>query len=106
VLEHTSTTIASIAQANAPVIDQAQLEAAQAALVAHMSGPAKVLPIADTPSTRYARWLKLQERVQRNEALAADESNWFDGYAQGTEWESMRTYFENFGLTADQVLTG
>ena len=46
------------------------------------------------------------ERVQRSEALGADESNWVTGYAQGAEWASMQRYFNAFGLTADQVLTG
>lgn len=105
VIEHTSPAIASIQAAAAPVIDQAQVDAAQAALVARLAAP-RVLAIAETPQTRYARWLKLQERVQRSEALSADEGNWFEGYAQGAEWSSMQRYFEAFGLTADQVLTG
>lgn len=104
-IEHTSPAIASIQAAAAPVIDQAQVDAAQAALVARLAAP-RVLAIAETPQTRYARWLKLQERVQRSEALSADEGNWFEGYAQGAEWSSMQRYFEAFGLTADQVLTG
>lgn len=106
VIEHTSPTIASIQAAALPVIDQAQVDAAQAALVARLAAPAQVRAIAETPQTRYARWLKLQERVQRSEALGADEGNWFEGYAQGSEWNSMQRYFEAFGLTADQVLTG
>lgn len=104
-IEHTSPAIASIQAAAAPVIDQAQVDAAQAALVARLAAP-RVLAIAETPQTRYARWLKLQERVQRSEALSADEANWVTGYAQGAEWSSMQRYFEAFGLTADQVLTG
>jgi putative transposase len=104
-IEHSNPTIASIARAQAPVVDQAAIDAAQAALAARLAQPA-VVAIADTPQTRYARWLKLQERVQRSEALAAAEGNWFEGYAHGPEWASMARYFENFGLTADQVLTG
>jgi putative transposase len=105
-VEHTSAAIASIQAAAAPVIDQAQVDAAQAALIARLAAPAQVLPIAETPQLRYARWLKLHERVQRSEALGADEGNWFEGYAQGAEWASMQRYFNAFGLTADQVLTG
>lgn len=105
-VEHTSTAIASIAAAAAPLVDDAQVAAAQAALAERMARTADVRPLAETPQTRYARWLKLQERVQRSEALSADEGNWFEGYAQGAEWASMQRYFEAFGLTADQVLTG
>lgn len=105
-VEHTSTAIASIAAAAAPLVDDAQVAAAQAALAQRMARTADVRPLAETPQTRYARWLKLQERVQRSEALSADEGNWFEGYAQGAEWSSMQRYFEAFGLTADQVLTG
>lgn len=105
-VEHTSTAIASIAEAAASLVDDAQVAAAQAALAERMARTADVRPMAETPQTRYARWLKLQERVQRNEALSADEGNWFEGYAQGAEWASMQRYFEAFGLTADQVLTG
>lgn len=103
---HTSTAIASIAAADAPLVDDARLAAAQAALSARLARPAEVRALVETPQTRYARWLKLQERVQRSEALSADEGNWFEGYAQGAEWSSMQRYFEAFGLTADQVLTG
>lgn len=103
--EHTSTTIDSIKAAGTPVVDQAQIDAAQAALATRLAKP-KVLAIAETPQMRYARWLKLQERVQRNEALGGDERNWFEGYALGAEHGSMARYFDAFGLTADQVLTG
>ena len=105
-IEHTSPAIASIAAAALPLIDQAQVDAAQAALAARLAAPAKVLALPETAQLRYARWLKLQDRVQRSEALAADEANWFEGYALGAEWASMQRYFEAFGLTADQVLTG
>lgn len=104
-LEHTSVAIASIEAAALPVIDQQMVDAAQAALVERLAAP-KVRAIAETPQMRFARWLKLQERVARSEAMAADEANWFEGYAQGAEWASMQRYFETFGLTADQVLTG
>lgn len=108
--EHTSLAIESIKAAAAPVVDAAQLEAAQAALAERLTQrlakPAQVKALTETPQQRYARWLKLQERVQRNEALNADERNWFEGYAQGAEHGSMQRYFEAFGLTADQVLTG
>ncbi|TAM37824.1 MAG: hypothetical protein EPN61_14845 [Burkholderiaceae bacterium] len=102
--EHSSPTITSIVQADAPVVDPAQVEAAQAQLAARLAAPAQVRPLVETSQARYARWLRLQERTQRNEALDAQESNWFTGYATGTEWASMQRYFETFGLTADQVL--
>jgi putative transposase len=104
--EHTSPAIESIKQAAVPVVDEAQLEAAQAALAARLAQPAQVRQLVDTPQLRYARWLKLKERTERNEALGADERNWFEGYQQGAEHGSMQRYFDAFGLTADQVLTG
>lgn len=104
--EHTSTTIASIAAADEALVDTAQIEAAQAALALRLAKPADIRPIADTPQMRYARWLKLSERTRSNQALSAEESNWFEGYGQGSEWNSMQRYFEAFGLTADQVLAG
>jgi hypothetical protein len=104
--EHTSPAIESIKAAGVPLVDAAQIEAAQAALAQRLTKPAQVKQLTETPQQRYARWLKLQERTQRNEALSAEEKNWFEGYAQGTEHGSMRRYFEAFGLTADQVLTG
>lgn len=104
--EHSSPAIDSIKAAGVPVVDAAQLEAAQAALAQRLAKPAEVRQLAETPQQRYARWLKLQERTQRNEALSAEERNWFEGYAQGSEHGSMRRYFDAFGLTADQVLTG
>lgn len=106
VMEHTSTTIDSIKAAGQPVVDQAQVDAAQAALAARMAKPAQVRALAETPQTRYARWLKLQERVQRSEALSADERNWFEGYARGNEWTGQKKYFEMFDLTYDAVLAG
>jgi putative transposase len=104
--EHTSPAIESIKAAAAPVVDQAQLEAAQTALATRLAKPAQVKQLVETPQQRYARWLKLEERAKRNEALGAEERNWFEGYAQGAEHGSMKRYFDAFGLTADQVLTG
>lgn len=104
--EHSSPAIESIKAAGVPVVDAAQIEAAQAALAQRLAKPAEVRQLAETPQQRYARWLKLQERTQRNEALSAEERNWFEGYAQGSEHGSMARYFDAFGLTADQVLTG
>jgi hypothetical protein len=104
-IEHTSVSIESIKAAEAPQVDQVKVDAAQAALAARLAAPV-VLALPDTPQTRYARWLKLQERVAVSEALSAEEGNWFQGYAQGAEWASMQRYFDAFGLTADQVLTG
>lgn len=104
--EHSSPAIESIKAAAAPVVDAARLEAAQAALASRLAKPAQVRQLVETPQQRYARWLKLQARVQRNEALGAEERNWFEGYAHGSEHSSMRHYFDAFGLTADQVLTG
>ena len=85
-----------------PTVDQALLDAAQAALAARLAAPV-VRQMDDTPQLRYARWLRLQERTQRNEALGATDANWFTGYAAGAEWASMRQHFEAFGLTAEQV---
>lgn len=103
-VEHTSVGIASIVAAGAPVVDEAQIAAAQAAMQA--AKPAEVVRLFDTPQERYARWLQLQERVQRSEALSAEDANWFDGYATGGEWSSMRSFFEISGLTAADVLAG
>lgn len=102
-VEHTSTGIASIVAADAPVVDADKLAAAQAAMA---SRPAQVVQLLDQPQHRYARWLKLGERVARAEALTAEEGNFYEGYAQGDEWASMRGYFESFGLNADEVLAG
>ncbi|MBX3588771.1 MAG: DDE-type integrase/transposase/recombinase [Ramlibacter sp.] len=105
-LEHTNPVISSIEAADAPAVSDQQIQAVQAALQQRLSAPAEVVQLRDEPQHRYARWLKLQERVQRGEALPAADANWFDGYAQRDEWASMRSYFESFGLTADDVLTG
>jgi putative transposase len=102
-IEHTSLGIASIVAADAPTVDADKLAAAQAAMAAR---PARVVQLADQPQHRYARWLKLQQRVARAETLTAEEGNFYEGYAQGDEWASMRGYFESFGLNADDVLAG
>lgn len=103
---HSSTSIDSITAAGAPLIDEEQLARQQAELAKRLSAPAAVVQLHDTPQQRYARWLKLDGRVKAGEALSADEANWFEGYAQRDEWASMRGYFESFGLSADDVLTG
>ena len=104
--ERTSPAIASIVAAARPLVSQAQMDAAQAALVARMAAPPKVLSIEETPQMRYGRWLDLQARVQRNEALSAAELNWFEGYASGSEWHSQKRFSEFFASTSAQVLTG
>lgn len=103
---HSTPAIDSIVQAAAPAVDAAQVASAQAALAQRRSTPAQVIALADNPQVRFARWLKLQERVERGERLTSDERNWFEGYAQGPEWASMQRYFTTFGLDADQVLNG
>lgn len=103
-VQHTSAAIASITAADAPTVSADQVALAQAAIAARMSRPAEVKPLHVTPQHRYARWLLLQARVERNEALSGDEKNWFEGYVNGTEWASMQRYFETFGLTPEQVL--
>lgn len=105
-VQHTTPAISSIAAAGLPAVDEEQIAAAQAALATRMAKPAEVKPLHTTPQERYARWLQLDARVKRNEALTGDEKNWFEGYADGTEWVSMRRYFETFGLTPEQVLAG
>lgn len=105
-VQHTSTAIASITAAGAPLVDDAQIAAAQASMTARLAQPAEVKPLHATPQERYARWLLLEARVARSEALAADDRNWFDGYVDGAEWASMKRYFETFGLTPEQVLAG
>lgn len=97
--------IDSIEAARVEPVSEDRIAAAQAAL-ANAQQRAPVLAIADTPEQRYARWLKLQDRVTRHEALAAEERNWFEGYAHTPEWDSMRRFFEITGLSADQVLAG
>lgn len=104
-VEHTSVGIASIVSAGQPLVDEQQIAAAQAALV-QASRPAEVVRLFNTPQERYARWLQLQDRVKRNESMRPDDANFYDGYAQGDEWSSMRSYFESFGLTASDVLAG
>lgn len=103
---HTSPTIESISAADAPAVPDDQVAAAQAAFTASRSTAAEVIPMQESPERRYARWLLLQARTERNEALLASELNWFEGYAQGSEWASMKGYFETFGLTPEQVLAG
>lgn len=108
---HSSPGIDSVVAAQAPDLDaervRAEAERAQALVERATAAPATVTPLRDTPQERYARWMQLQARVERGEALTtADERNWFDGYAQGSEWAAMRTYFETFGLTPEQVLAG
>lgn len=102
--QHSTPAIDSIAAAGRPVVDADQVATAQAAFHARKSKPAEVKPLHATPQERYARWLQLEARVQRNEALSPDEKNWFEGYVDGAEWVSMRRYFETFGLTPEQVL--
>lgn len=105
-VHHTSPVIASITASDAPTVSADQVAQAQAALTARMARPAEVKPLHVTPQHRYARWLLLQARVERNEALSGDEKNWFEGYVNGAEWASMKRYFETFGLTPEQVLAG
>lgn len=102
--QYSTTAIDSIQTAGTPVVDEAQIAAAKAAMEKRPVAQVKAIP--ETPQMRFARWLKLQQRVEANEALASDERNWFEGYAHGSEWASMQRYFETFGLDADQVLAG
>lgn len=100
-------TIDSIAASGAPVVDEQQIaQARQAMAESQKAQAAQVLPLADSQQQRFARWLKLQQRVESGQALTGDEKNWFEGYAHGPEWASMKRFFEIFELDADQFLAG
>lgn len=101
---HSTPAIESIQAAQGPAVPEAQIAQAQKALAQRRSAQVSSMP--DSPQHRYARWLKLQERVAHGEALSSDARNWFEGYSHGQEWASMQRYFANFGLDADQVLNG
>jgi hypothetical protein len=102
-IEHVGPVIESIKRAAPQPIDEAALAAAEARVQARLAAPAPIKTI-DTPELRYARWSRLQARVQRGEALGADERSWFEVYGQGAEWRAMKQMFEAFGLDADGVL--
>ncbi len=104
---HTSPAIASIAAADAPAVDQSRVAAATATLAEHMARTkTEVSQLRASPQERYARWLKIEARVALDEPLSSADRNWFEGYPKSIEWDSMKGYFESFGLTFEQVLAG
>lgn len=110
--EHTSTSIASIDAAGLDLVSAEQVAASQQLVAARLAAvatpvaPAQVYQLEDTPQLRYARWTRLEQRVQRGEALTPQESTWFQGYPAGAEHRSMREYFDRFGLDPEAVLAG
>lgn len=111
--EHTSTAIESIDAAGVDLVTAAQVASSQQVVAARLAAvpapavaPAQVLRLDDTPQLRYARWVRLEQRVQRGQALTPAEGTWFQGYPAGAEHRSMRDYFERFGLDAETVLAG
>lgn len=62
------------------------------------AAPRNVKPI-DDPRFRYARWLRLEKRVQAGEQLVEREAEFFKGYAKDDEHRSMADFFEEFRLT-------
>ena len=58
------------------------------------------------PFTRYAFWLRMEERIAAGEALTDADRAWFETYRESTEWRSARHMFEEFGLKAADYVAG
>jgi transposase InsO family protein len=69
---------------------QKQAELVQAAMQRLETGTvASVFRVGDSPNARYSMWLRMQQRVSRQEALTRPEQQWFDVYGTGAECRSM-----------------
>lgn len=62
--------------------------------------PAAVLQ-ADDPQRRYERWVRLDRRVKSDERLSESDRNFVESYPKSTEFKSMKSFFEDFGLEAE-----
>lgn len=51
-------------------------------------------PATDTPQQRFARWLSLDEAVERGEALAGGELKFYAQYQKGNEWKALHRQHE------------
>lgn len=60
-------------------------------------GAPKVQSI-EKPETRYARWVRLDERLQAGGELDERERSFHAAYGHSTEWNVMKALFEDFGL--------
>lgn len=77
--------------------DQAALEALRAEFAAARK-PALVVATPDDPRRRYERWVRLDRRTQRGDAITRDEENFLMSYQKSGEWKEMRSFFDEFGL--------
>lgn len=75
-----------------------ELAAAQQQVEREMAEGGEIEHIHDGPQARYAHWLRLEARVQQRALLTPREREFHADYPLGGEYESMKTFFEEFGL--------
>lgn len=69
-----------------------------AALEARMAAPTAAVLSADDPQRRYRHWLRLDQRVADGGWLNKEERTLWESYPNGSEYRSMKSFFDNFGL--------
>lgn len=80
---------------------QQQVEADLAGQQSHAAQP-KIQPLRmqATPQQRFRRALDLQRALARNEDIASADAVWLGAYEQGSEYQSLKGLFDDFGEEA------
>lgn len=57
----------------------------------------------DDPQRNYEHWVRLDRRISAGETVTAEEQRRWERYPRTTEYQSMKTFFEDFGLTVGEA---
>lgn len=78
---------------------------AMAALEAQMATPKATAAVldADDPQRRYRHWLRLDQRVSADGWLSQEERAIWESYPNGSEFRSMKLFFDDFGLDLNEA---
>lgn len=79
---------------------QRDLEQLEAEMREPRRQPAEVFQ-ADDPQRRYERWARLDRRIKNQEQLADGERAFWDSYPKSSEFKSMKSFYEGFGLEVE-----
>lgn len=86
---HTTPAIDSVvAQAPDALRDQAERQAARAALAEAADRPIATVQQMTTPRQRYSAWVRLQARMDAHEQISEADQTWARSYAGSSEWEA------------------
>ena len=72
------------------------------AFVANFNKPAEIIE-SDDPRRRYARWARIELRLENGQPVKAKEQEKLERYKKTDEYRSMKSFYKDFNLSIDDA---